>query len=466
MKRNNIKYASLLLLIMLSGLSSCQIFNKYEAPKADTTGLFRDTVATDTTTIADIPWKEYFKDSNLQALIQEGLANNSDLKIAYIRIQQAEANLGMARAAYFPNVALVGDVQQTRNSLTSEKRLGSQTTQYTLGISATWEADIWGKLNRQSRAKYAQFLNSQAYRNLVQTSLIANIATSYYTLLALDEQLKITTETVELLKESTATMQSLMDAGMQNAASVKQSEALLYQTEVSIPDLKSQIRQTENAICVLLGRKPGSIVRSNIQTQTVVTELQYGVPAQMLAKRPDVQQAELNFRTAFELTNVARANFYPSITLNTGSIIGYSSNALSHFFQPENLIANILGSITQPLFAQKQLTGNLKIAKAQQEEALITFRQTVLAAGQEVSDILYGYESSLSKNETRTKQVKSLTSAVDYTKELLIAGEANYTEVLSAEQNLLQAQLQQVNDKLEQLQYSVSLYKALGGGVK
>ncbi len=462
MKIRNIKFIIIYGLIILS---SCQVVNKYQSPDVDSNGLFRGENPSDTTTIADIPWREYFTDSYLQTLIQEGLDNNSDLKIAYTRIQQAEANLSMARAAYFPNVALLGNIQQDRNSIDSKKRLGNQTTQYTLGISATWEADIWGKLNRQSRASYAQFLNSYAYRNLIQTSLIANIATSYYALLALDEQLKITIETVGLLKESTATMQSLMDAGMQNAAAVKQSEALLYQTEITIPDLKSQIWQSENAICVLLGRKSGAIERSNIGIQKVAGQLSYGIPAQMLAKRPDVQQAELSFRSAFELTNAAQANFYPSITLNTGTVIGYGATTLSDFFQPQNLIANILGSITQPLFAQKQLTGNLKIAKAQQQEALITFQQTVLAAGQEVSDILYGYMSSLSKNETRTKQVNALVTAVDYTKQLLIAGEANYTEVLTAEQNLLQAQLQQVNDKLEQLQYSVTLYRALGGGV-
>ncbi len=454
----------LLLIIALTGMTSCQVVNKYKAPEVDPTGLFREENPTDTITIANIPWKAFFADTLLQGLIQEGLDRNLDLQIAYTRIQQAEAGLSMARAAYFPNIALTGQVQQNRSTPNRDKLLGGQSTQYSLGIGATWEIDLWGKLNRQSRASYAQFLGSQAYRDLIQTSLIANIATAYYSLLTMDEQLRITVETVELLKESTATIHALMDAGMQNAAAVKQSEALLYQTEVTIPDLKNRIRQLENSICVLLGRTPGSISRSTLQEQSVIPRLDHGIPAQMLAKRPDVRQAELNFRSAFELTNVAQASFYPSITLNSGSVIGYGANTLSDFFKPENIFANILAGITQPLFARKQLTSNLKIRKAQQQEALLEFQQTVLSAGQEVSDILYAFQSSLSKNDMRTRQVNSLQTAVEYTKELLIAGEANYTEVLNAEQSLLNAQLKQADDKLEQLQYGVNLYRSLGGG--
>lgn len=449
------------------GLTSCQVMNRYKSPEVSDDNLFRGENPTDTTTIANIPWQEYFNDPYLQSLIDEGLKNNYDLQIAVTRIKQAEAGLSMAKAAYFPDIALVGQVNHTRISNGSDGKdvLGYHSTDYTLGISATWEADIWGKLNRQSRAQYAQFLGSHAYRNLVQTSLIANIATSYYSLLALDEQLKISLETIELLKESTSTMEALKDAGMLNGAAVEQSKSLLYGTQVSIPALQSQIRQMENSICVMLGRKPGSIVRSDIKVLNVPQQMKHGVPMQMLAKRPDVQQAELSFRSAFELTQAAQASFYPSVTLSTG-LLGYGASTLSGFFKPENLFLNLIGGLTQPIFARKKLTGNLKISKAQQEEALLTFEKTVLSASQEVSDILFGYESSLTKNAVRGLQVESSLKSVDYTKELLVAGEANYTEVLTAEQNLLQAQLSQVNDKLEQLQYSVSLYRALGGGIE
>ncbi len=463
MNKKYIKGIVLLGLTASIGFSSCQVVNKYKTPEVDSEELFRDENPTDTTTVADLSWREYCQDPILQALIEEGLAQNFDLQIAYTRIQQAEANLSMARAAYFPNVALVGQFNQSRTSMKDGVKdvLGYSNTQYGLGIAVTWEADLWGKLNRQSRASFAQMLSSQAYKDLIQTSLISNIATSYYSLMALDEQLRVTKETVELLRQSSETMEALKEAGMLNGAAVEQSKGLLYGTAVSIPSLEIQIRTLENSLCLLLARKPGSVVRSSIQDQNVPEEISFGVPVQMLAKRPDVQQAELGFRSAFELTNAAQASFYPSLTLNTGSMIGFVEN-----FKPENIIANILGSLTQPIFAQKQLIGQLRIRKAQQEESLLTFQKTVLAAGKEVSDIMYTYEASLRKNAPRSKQVESLGTAVYFTQELLKAGEADYTEVLIAEQNLLSAQLGQVSDKLEQLQATVDLYRALGGGVK
>ncbi len=456
----------------LIGLHSCQIVNKYKTPEIDSSELFRTENPEDTTTIASIPWREYFKDPILQGLIFEGLSNNYDLRMAVTRVEQAEAALGMARAAYFPSVTLVGNATQSRYSVksTGEKDvLGQHSNSFSLAAAVSWELDVWGKLNRQSRAKYAQFLMSQEYRNVIQTSLIANIATSYYSLMSLDEQLRVTEEMIGLLVESTETIQALMESGMLTAAAVEQSKALLYSTQVSVPNIKSQIQQLENSICLLLGRKPGSVNRAAIAEQTVPEELNVGLPVQMLANRPDVRQAELNFRSAFELTNAAQASFYPTISLgsnNGASMIGYSSNTLSGFFKPENLIANIVGSLAQPIFAKKQLITQLNVAKSQQQEALLGFEKAVLSAGKEVSDILFAYQSSLSKNEIRDKQVEALLKSVDYTQALLKAGEANYTEVLNAEQNLLQAQLSQVSDKLEQLQYSVNLYRALGGGIE
>lgn len=467
MKQKYIKGLVVLSVFLSIALSSCQVLNRYKTPEIDVTNLYRDKNSVDTTSIANIPWRTFFNDPLLVALIEDGLKQNFDLQIAYTRIKQAEANLGMARASYFPDLALVGQVSHNRvsNGADGKDVLGYDATDYRLGIAVSWEADIWGKLNRQHRAKYAQFLNSYAYKNLVQTSLIANIATSYYTLLALDEQLKVTNETIELLKESVATIEALKEAGMQNGAAVEQSKALLYSTQITVPNLESQIRELENTICFLTGRKSGVVLRSNIHQQEVASDLHYGVPVQLLAKRPDVQQAELSFRSAFELTNAAQASFYPSLTLST-SMIGYNAATLSSFFKPENLFASIVAGLTQPIFAKKQLMANYRIAKAQQKEALLTFEKTVLSAGKEISDILFSLESSLKKNGIRIKQVEASYNSVEYTKELLKAGEANYIEVLNAEQSLLSAQLNQVNDKLEQLQYGVNLYRALGGGTE
>lgn len=463
----HIKGTILLGVILSMGLTSCQFANKYKSPVVDSAGLFRDEVSSDTATIASLSWRQYFQDPLLQALIHEGLNNNFDMRIATERIKQAEAQLSIAKMAYFPDFALVGSVDHTRFSMQNGVRdnLGYHTNKYSLGVAASWELDIWGKLNRQQRGKRAQYLSSVEYKNLVQTSLISNISTLYYSLMALDEQLRVTLEMIDILNESTETMQSMMQAGMLNAAAVEQSKALLYNTQITVPDIEYSIRELENSICKVLGRKPGSIVRNKLEGQAVPIEMAFGVPAQMLAKRPDVKVAELGFRAAFEATNVAQASFYPSISLSSGTI-GYSASALSDFFKPQNLIANLVGNIAQPLFAKGQLVGNLKITKAAQEIALIEFEKAVVDAGIEVSNVLYQYEKSLSKNSKRGMQVKSLTKAVDYTQQLLLANEATYTEVLNAEQSLLQAQLGQVADKLEQLQCSVNLYRSLGGGVE
>lgn len=446
-------------------ISACQLANRYQAPTVDTAALYRGATSTDTVTIADTPWRDYFTDTYLIALIEEGLRNNADLQVAVTAIRQAEANLGMARAAYFPTVALTGQIANTTTS-NSTQTLSHNTSSPTLAIASTWELDIWGKLNRQSRSKYALFLKSNAYKNMVQSALVANIATSYYSLLALDEQLQITSETVELLEANVLTMEAMQTAGMLNAAAVEQSKALMLSTKLRINDLEKSIYQTENAINLMLGRKPDAIARTTFAAQRVPERMDYGVPAQLLAKRPDVLQAELAFRSAFELTNVAQASFYPSITLNAGSMIGFAASGFTNFFSLENLMANVIGGLTQPIFNRRQLTGNLKIAKAQQEAALITFKNTVLTAGQEVSNILFAYQSSINKNSIRQQQIEATQRAVIYTRELLTAGEANYTEVLTAEQSYLSAQLSQVNDKLEQLQYAVQLYRALGGGVQ
>ncbi len=460
-------------LIALIGLPSCQVMNKYKRPDINSENLFRDETPADTTTIASIPWREYFSDPYLQSYIDEALDNNFDMLIVEERIRQAEAALGMARAAYFPEVALTAQVNQTRLSNvdplsgTPKERnnLAYHTENYTLGIVAGWELDIWGKMNRRSKAKYAQMLNSYAGRNLIQTSLISNMANTYYSLLALDEQLRVTNDMITLMVENLETMEALKEAGMANGAAVERTRAALLNARISIPGLDSNIRQLENMMCVMMGRKPGRIARTSIANQVIPVNMAHGIPARMLARRPDVNRAELEFRSAFELTHAAKASFYPSINLTSG-LIGFSAtNGLSRFFQPGNLFASIAGGLTQPIFARKQLMAQYKAAKSEQQIALLNFQKTVLSAGQEVSDILYTCESSLRKNRDRDSQVQSLTKAVSYTRELLKAGEADYLEVLSAQQGLLEAQLNQVSDKLQQLQAASNLYRALGGGI-
>lgn len=464
MKRNK-AYLILFFSTMAMLATSCQVVNKYRSPKIDTEDLYREITATDTTSITAVSWREYYSDPFLAALIDEALQNNVDILVAESSIRQAEANLKQTQLAYFPSIFLTGQVTNTTTS-DANTALNTSSTSPRIGIGATWELDIWGKLNRKSRAQYARFLQSHSYKNLIQTSLIANLATSYYSLLALDEKLKISRETASLLEKNVETMQELKDAGRQNRAAVEQSRSLMLSTKLSIYDIESSIRETENTICVLLGRKPGSVTRGSLKEQSVPTEMKIGIPAQLLSLRPDVQQAELDFRAAFELTNVAQASFYPSITLNSGSFIGYAASGFSNLFSLENLMANVVGGLTQPLFSQGQLKANLKVAKENQQQALLKFQQTVLDAGAEVSDILYRFDNSLKKETLRMEHIEATKRAVEDTKELLIENEAIYTEVLSAQQNYLSAQLNRVNDKLEQLQCTVNLYRALGGGTK
>jgi len=459
-----------MVMIIAVGFVSCRNYKELtKVPQPDTKNMVRDAVenSTDTTSLAIIPWKSYFPDARLQTLIAEGLNHGYNMQVAMTRIQQAEAGLYISKSALLPSVSATGRVDYTR--LSSGKKgtdvFGYTSNMNSLGITASWEADLWGKLTSQTKSKYAAYLNTLEYKKLIQTTLISTIAKSYYSLMALDEQLRTTKATIVLLQKSTETLQALKDAGQITAAGVEQSKALLYSTQLSVFDLESRMRQQENAICVLIGRAPGSINRGSINDQIIPSTMNGNVSVRTLANRPDVKQAELSLQSAYALTDAAKAAFYPSFSINTLSL-GFAAGGVSNFFSPANLAAEIIAGITQPIFSRGQLKGNLKISKAQQDEALLTFSNTLLVAGQEVSDILYSYKSLVNKNAWRDKQVESLVKSVDYTQELLKAGEANYTEVLSAQQNLLSAQLSKVNDKLDQLTQSVSLYKALGGGVQ
>lgn len=449
-------------------LSAC-ITKKYETPKVTTENLYRDSNTNDTTNIADLPWKNLFNDANLQTLIQQGLNENLDLKQAIERIRIAQATLQQSRAAFLPTLQAdvsVTDAKQSQAALNFPPgvNINLETQTYRAQLSTSWEADIWGKLSSAKRASYANLLQTDAAKRAVQTQLIANIANAYYNLLALDKQLKITLETVKSRANNVETMKALKEGALVNGAAVVQSEANLYAAEVTVPDLKRNIRETENALNVLLARVPGTILRSDLDTQTPYSDLQTGVSTQLLKNRPDVQAAELSFRAAFENTNVAKTFFYPSLTLTANG--GLATLQMADFFN-NSVFYNIIGGITQPIFARGQNKARLTTAQAQQQQAFYTFQQTLLTSGQEVSNALYAYQTATEKETTRAKQIASLTKAVDFTQELLRYSSAtNYTDVLTSEQSLLAAQLSGVSDKLQKLQAVVNLYRALGGGWK
>ena len=463
MRNKFFSYVSFLALPVLM-LASCDIVRPYRTPDIHPQNLFRNTTVTDTNSIANLGYNEIYTDPILQKLIAEGIARNPDLQIAYTRVQQAQAYYIQSGAAFLPTLNANASVTRSKFSDAQSFGIRESATQYQVGLSSSWEIDVWGKLRSNRRANLARFLQSEAAARAVQTSIVSSIATFYFTLLALDQQLLITQQTVINWDTTVQTMKALKEAARVTEAAVVQSEAQRYAAEVTLPDIKQQIRQTENALSIVLGNAPAAIDRGSLQQQQTLTVLQTGVPSQLLANRPDVQAAELNFRNAFELSNVARTYFYPSLAI-TGSA-ALSSFDFSTLFNPTSIAASIGAGLTQPIFNQRANRTRLIVSQAQQQEALINFQNTLLIAGQEVSDALSLFQTSQEKVTIRTNQILALQRSVDYSLELLRNGFANYTEVITARQSLLQAQLGQVNDRLQQLQATLNLYRYLGGVCK
>lgn len=443
-------------------LSSCGIYTTYERPSdINTDGLYgqdlnEEAVAVDTASIASLSWRELFTDSHLQTLIEHALQSNTDLLSAQQRIKEAEATLSSAKLAYLPSFMLTpqGGVSSF------DKSKGSWT--YTGIASASWEIDIFGKLTNAKRRSKALYLQSLEYEQAVSTSLIANVANLYYTLLMLDEQYRISEETAVNWRESVRAMRAMMAAGMTNEASVSQSEANCRQVEASLLDLKQQIKEVENSLSILLGKVPGGIERGHLAGQDFPEELTVGVPLQLLSRRPDVKSAELSLASAFYSTNAARSAFYPSITLS--GTAGWTNSAGNMIINPGKLLLSAVGALTQPLFNKGLNIAQLKIAKAQQEEAKLAFQQALLNAGSEVNNALTQVQTARGKTELRTGQITSLENAVRSTQLLMQHGTSTYLEVLTAQQSLLSAQLTQVADRFDEIQGIINLYQALGGG--
>jgi NodT family efflux transporter outer membrane factor (OMF) lipoprotein len=451
----------------LLAFSSCKVSQTYKRPDVKAANMYRDSSSTDTASMASMPWRSLFSDTTLQNLIQEGINNNLNLQTAILKIAEAQATLQQSKMAYFPTLSAGVQATKAKSSQAALNfpagiGINLNTTTYQASLSASWEVNIWGQLSSLKRQALANFLQSDASKRAVQTQLIADIANNYYNLLAFDKQLAITEETIKNRITDVETMKQLKEGNVVNGAAVVQSEANRYAAEVSIPDLKQSIRESENALCVLLGRAPGPIKRNSLTDQQPMSNLNAGLSTQLLRNRPDVQSSEFAFRSSFENTNVAHSYFYPTLTITAQG--GPSTLQLKNFFN-NSIFYNLVGGLTQPIFNQGQNKARYRIAQAQQKEAFNTFQQTILTAGQEVSNALYSYENAVSKQQTRTKQIQALVKSVDYTKELLRYSSAtNYTDVLTSEQSLLAAQLSGVSDRLQELQAIVNLYRALGGG--
>jgi len=439
-------------------LTGCGIYKPYSRPKdIKTDSLYgAEYETTDTTTIADIRWQEMFTDPQLQSLIEKGLENNSDMQSALWRVKEAEAALQSARLAFLPSFNLAPN-----GGISSFDNHASPWT-YTIPLAASWQIDIFGGLRNAKRKAKAVYFQTQEYRQAVRTQLISGIATYYYTLLMLDSQYEATRETAQSLMESAETMRAMKQAGMTTEAGVAQMEAAAYSAEASLNDLNQTIRETENAFCSLLGEVPHNIERGKLENQILPESIAAGVPLQLLSNRPDVRSAELGLEQAFYATAAARSALYPNLTLS--GTLGWTNNAGSIVVNPGKLLLSATGSLTMPLFNARKGRNQLKIAKAQQEEAKLTFQQTLLNAGAEVNNALSLCQTSRAKVELRKKQIASLESAFESTQLLMRHSSTTYLEVLTAQQNLLSGRIAQITDRFNEIQGTINLYKALGGG--
>ena len=454
MKRTIVLYSTVVLLL----LTGCSIYKPYSRPDMETEGLFGpDIREDDTTSIASLSWTELFTDPKLQNLIRQGLTNNTDLNIARLRVEATKATLLSSRLAYLPSVSLAPQGQLSSFDGNSTAKT------YSLAVSAEWEIDIFGKLTNAKRKAKAALEQSRAYRQAVQTQLIATIANSYYNLLMLDVQLEISQRTAETWKENLRTYEAKKNVGEATTAAVTQAKANKLSVEASILTLQKQIRAQENSLSALLGSMPRHIERTTLKEQQFPDRLAVGIPLQLLHRRPDIRQAEYALAQTFYATQIARSAFYPSITL--GGSAGWTNNSGIGIVNPGNWLLNAIGSLAQPLFNRGTNMANLRIAKAQQEEAMLSFRQSLLKAGNEVNDALTQWQTARSRLEIVQEQIRTLQETVKSTEQLMEhSNNASYLEVLTARQNLLQAELTEANDQFDKIQGVINLYHALGGG--
>ena len=444
-------------------MSSCGIYNKYERPDVNVTGIVRDVTSntdtlavTDTTSFGNLPWRSVFTDPQLQVLIEQGLEHNTDLLNAALNVKMVEAQLMAAKLAFVPSFTF--SPQGTISSWDGSKA----TKTYSLPINASWSIDLFGNLLNQKRSAQMALLATKDYKLVVKTNLIANIANAYYTLLMLDKQLEIVDNMTVLTKDTWDMMKLQKELNSAKETSVQSAEANYYSVLAQAADLKRQIRETENSLSLLLGQPAQTIARGRLEDQSLPTEFSTGVGIQMLNNRPDVHYAEMTLAQCFYDTQAARSKFYPNITISGSGAFTNSSG--SGIVNPGKWLLSAIGSLVQPIFQNGQLVAQLKVAKATQEQAYNTWQNAVLSAGSEVSNALVLYNSSDEKSKLEEKQVESLTKNVQYTKDLFNMGSSTYLEVITAQQSLLNAELSKVQDDFYKMQAVVNLYYALGGG--
>ena len=448
-------------------LSSCGLYNKYERPDVNAGGIVRDPVSltdtlavADTTSFGNMPWRSVFTDPQLQALIEQGLENNPDLLNAALNVKMVNEALKVARLAFLPSLVLTP--QGTIASFDGSK--ASQT--YQLPVTASWNLDLFGNLLSVKRSAQMQLIATKDYQTVVKTNIIAGIANLYYTLLMLDRQVQIVADMEELTKGTWEKMQFMKDnrVGYRSTA-VQSAEAAYYSVKSQKVDLLRQVREVENSLSLLLGQPAQTIARGTFENQSLPEELSTGVGVQLLNNRADVHAAEMALAQCFYDVETARSRFYPNISVSGTAM--FTNSAGSAVINPGKWLLSAVGSLVQPIFQHGQLVAGLKVAKAQYEQASNTWQNAVLKAGSEVSNALVQYNSAAEKSEFDGQRVKVLRQNVEDTKMLMeSSSNTTYLEVISAQSNLLNAEIAKVTDDFNKMQAVVNLYQALGGGVK
>ena len=448
-------------------LTSCGLYNKYDRPDVVADGIVRDPVAQNAALQADgdesfgnLPWRQLFADPQLQALIEKGLANNPDLLNAALNVQMVNEALKVARLAFLPSVALTP--QGTISTLQTDPSVTTKT--YQIPVSASWTVDLFGNLLNAKRSAQMQLMAVKDYQVAAQCGIVAGIANLYYTLLMLDRQVEIVTDMEQLTKETWEKMKFMHEnrVGYRSTA-VQSAEAAYYSVQAQKVDLQRQIRECENALTLLLAEPAHSIARGKLADQSLPSQFATGVSINLLNNRADVHAAEMSLAQCFYDVQQARSRFYPSITI-TGTGAFTNNNGLVN---PGKMLWSAVGSLVQPIFQHGQIVAGLKVAKLKYEQAYNTWQNAVLKAGNEVSNALVTYNSSAEKGALDSKRVAVLRQNVEDTKKLMeSSSNTTYLEVISAQSNLLNAEISEVTDQFNKMQAVVNLYQALGGGAK
>lgn len=448
-------------------LPGCSVVKKYQRPEVVGEKFYRtDQITTDTAGIAGLSWKDLFTDELLAGYINKALENNLDIRMAIEQIKIADAYRKQGRAALYPTMSAGPQISFQSGSVNSQfgKITGNRPNivQYQLSADLSWEADIWGKIGSNQKALVAAFLKTEAAHQGVKSLLVATVADTYYQLLALDEQKKITETTLLARQKNLEVTKALKEAGTVTEVAVKQSEALLYNAQGILVNIENSIKLTENFFSVLLGISPQAVKRNTLENQHVTSELAVGVPAQLLRNRPDVKAAEYQLINAFEMTNVAKASFYPSLRLSASG--GLQSVDLDLFFSAGSLFGNLAASLLQPVLNQRKLKTQYEVSLFNQQSAYLNYKKALLTATREVSDALFSYQAQEKLADIKLHEFEDYKLAKEYSQDLVNHGFANYLEVLRAEENQLTAQLSSINARYGKLQAVVQLYQALGGG--